>query len=275
MTLTSSPPVEVAPEVRTALDRLARCDPLLVSDELRSVTLRAAETAAFTREAQSHVTECREAVEAATAARDMHAAVIASERLAAAERLIPLLPVIADDGSAEPCLAIARQRIDQAAGMIQEPPVSSASAEMAAYRSLPPQFLADVEPPSLTREDRQLAAAIEAWSERQRSIRDGIASWRRSVELRMNDPLDLLASVASLIQTAEDVTRDGAALAVQVNAANVQRREREDEWQQVSRRNPVVSQHLTAATKTLAKHRAAMAAGHGMTFTGSPIHPKE
>jgi hypothetical protein len=189
----------------------------------------------------------------------MHAAVIAASDLAAAERMIPLLPVIADDGSAEPCLSIASKLLDQAAGTIQDPPVLSATAEMLAYRSLPPQYLPDVEPPASSREDHQLQAAIDGWTQRQRSIRDGIASWRRSVELRMNDPLDLLANVASLIQTAEDVTHDGAALAEQVSAANVQRREREDEWQQVSRRNPVVSQHLTAATKTLAKHRAAMA----------------
>jgi hypothetical protein len=261
MTDTASPPADVAPEVADAEARLAKIDPTLVSPELRAVTLRAAQTAAFAREAQEHVAECREAVQAATAARDMHDARIAALDLAAAERLAGMLPAIPDDrAAADACLALGAARLNEAAGVIPEAPILSATAEMAAYQSLPPQFLPDVEPPTATREDRQLQAAIDAWALRQRSIRDGIASWRRSVELHLNDPLENLGYVPSLVQIAADVTRDGATLAAQVNAANLQRRERDDEWQQVSPRDSTVASWTTDQIKALQAHRARMVA---------------
>lgn len=259
MTLTASPPAEVSPEVQDAQARLARVDPLLVSDELRAATLRTARTAAFAREAQSHVTECREAVEAATAARDMHDARLAALELAAAERLVPMLPILAEDGAGDADVALAARLIDKAAGTLTDPPVLSFSAEMAAYRSLPERWLSKVEPPASSREDHQLADAIEAWSKRQREVRDWLAAWRRSAELHLAPALDLLADVRRLIDAAEAVSRDGRVLADQVNVANAQRRERGDEWRPVSA-DPPVSQYVTPATTALQAHRARMTA---------------
>jgi hypothetical protein len=119
--------------------------------------------------------------------------------------------------------------------------------------------LSKVEPPASSREDHQLADAIEAWSKRQREVRDWLAAWRRSAELHLAPALDLLADVRRLIDAAEAVSRDGRVLADQVNVANAQRRERGDEWRPVSA-DPPVSQYVTPATTALQAHRARMTA---------------
>jgi hypothetical protein len=259
MIASTATPAEVSPEVAAALDRLDRCDPLLVSDALRQRVLSAAESAAFAREAQTYLTACGEAVQAELVARDLSGAAIAAAELAAAERLVPLLPKIEDDRVGEDDLALAGRLIEVAWSAIPPSPTLSAQAELDAFRSLPPRLQSTVEPPSVTREDRQLQTAINDWSRRQRETRDQVASWRRAVELQSSDALALLSDVRRLVDICEATAHDAGVLSALVAEANTRRHVREDEWLPTSAAFPV-DRFITAQTTALAAHRQRMAA---------------
>jgi hypothetical protein len=257
MTVTESPPA--SPEVAEAEARLAAIDPTLVSPALRAVTLQAARTATFRREAVEHVTVCQDAVQGALAAGDANLARQYATDLEGAERMLSMLPAVADDDSAAPCLAKAREKLDLAASVLPQVPTLSSVAELAAFKSLAPTISVSVDPPSVTAEDRILAVAVDSWASRRQTILSGIASWKRAAALGMNGALDLLAQVGGLWETCREVCRDGAELQAHVDEANRARAKSGDEWVQASARNSTVAAYSTPEIRALQRHRAGMA----------------
>jgi hypothetical protein len=170
-----------------------------------------------------------------------------------------MLPKIEDDRVGEDDLDLAGRLIEVAWSAIPPSPTLSAQAELDAFRSLPPRLQSTVEPPSVTREDRQLQTAINDWSRRQRETRDQVASWRRSVELHSSDALALLSDVRRLVDICETVAHDAGVLTALVAEANTRRHQREDEWLPTSAAFPV-DRFITAQTTALAAHRQRMAA---------------
>jgi hypothetical protein len=253
-------PATSSPEVQQALARLAAVDPTLVSPELRDVTLQQARTAAFASRAREHLAGSQRALEAAVVAQDMALAHGFAAELAAAERVLSVLPAAEDSApAAAPCLALAREKLDQAVGVLPAAPLLSASVEMADYKSLPPELALSVDPPSLTAADRQRAVQVESFAFSRRIIVEGVADWRRAATLGLRPALDLLAEVGGLVETCEAITREGFALQVEVDEANAARARDGNEWSRATSKNPVARAWSSAETRALDRHRQSMA----------------
>jgi hypothetical protein len=234
MTITTEAPLaEVSPEVADALARLDRIDPLLVSDELRALTLAQAQHGAEIREAQETVQATEAAILEATQRRDR----------AQLDALVPRLTVdrlILDDVSrphyvspepAAASIALARAAVDRAlASVPSAPPVLAYAMERAAFDSVPRRPGDKLQPPVCVDGDLETDVALQDLESERVSIARYVGWWHEQANDGRSDALDLMARVADFRATCAAHAERAAALTVTVTAANASRTARRLLW---------------------------------------------
>jgi hypothetical protein len=216
---------ELTDEEQAATELLATLPAELVTDSLRAAVLHAAHGTSVQQKVTVATAEAEQAVRAALAAGDVPGAIEAATTLAAIARFHGYLPsVTVDPGAVEEAMTNAARHLREAESTILPLPIVHYTAQVNAWRSLPPNFQAASPHPLVAKPDLDAQGVVDELAKERERVTATTSAWYRDLSGPVN-PLNHIkaaSDIAGMCREHAAVTARTAAVVQKVNEARAE-----------------------------------------------------
>lgn len=238
--------------------QFAQLDPALRTPSVRAALVDRAQRQRIIDKALQAVEESKAALAAAVGQGRIHDAVELAARAAGADVVLSMVPNgDLDLSGCADAFATAVQAVNTPLSQMPTLPLLSFSLEIAAWRSLPPPWRAELESPIRTPEVAGLEEEIALWNEQREAIAKGVQQRQKELAAPDSGGFAMLATTHSLVDAITSVAEAGRQLAARVEQSNTARREAGLEFGLTRTAKVPLDQFTSPEIRQLQKHRAA------------------